>query len=241
MLTVARCVDIVRQALGKDLPQELSYLELIDDAGQWFTQSHQWSWLLRTGTVSTTANVSFVSLATLTGFRGLLGRPQYTHGWLEPAELSWIEDQRALTSSGVTGYPSFFAFHWTIDTAGALTPILELYQTPNATFTIRVPYRAGWQTPQSGSDQSRIAIPEDAEHVFRHIVRMVASAYVEFDTRIVAERYAEIKASDFWKDYRAIDSARQPNIGQMQGGAVLEHGVVTSAGWRNVVSQVSGP
>lgn len=218
MLTLARCEDAIRDELGYLLPGENSTLECVNATGQWFVDAFAWSWLQRMTTLNTTSAQNYVDLSTAIGFRKLL-RASYLNWWLQQTDLGHIN---ALRATVVSTTPTYCAVGWSITTAGVYTPRLELYPTPSVGVTgaIQLYYTAGWQTPLSGIDTSRIAIPEHVEALYLTCLRAYAKGLREPDVGSVGDRLLAIQRSSEWIAKTMADGETQLNYGPLRGSVI---------------------
>lgn len=217
-LLVSRCESAILHALGTaSLPPEVSALELIDRAGYWLC-SHPWTWLNRTGTLSTVANVNYINVTSgLPTLRALVSA-HLSDRLLVPCSLDEIAARRA--SASASGLPTVYALSRSIDSSGVFTLRMELFSTPSAVNTIQVFYRAGWQAPLSYLDTSRIAIPEEWEGLFLEILIAYAMGVEERDIAGVAERLETVRRGSQFQNLVRQDSMTQSNFGPMRGGGV---------------------
>ena len=232
-LLLSRCESIVLHALGASaLPPEISVLELVNRAGVWLC-SHPWKWTERMSTVATTASVAYVNCPT--DLRAVI-KAQTTNYGLQETGADQINEMRRQSAS--TSAPVLYALVDTLSAAGAYTKRLELYPTPNAIQTIGLWYRAGWQTPQNGSDSSRIAVPEDWEGIYLEALTAYAMGVQERDVAGVSARLEAIVASNQYQRLVRQDGMSQSNYGPSRGGAVaMQMGGI----WRQEVQNVPAP
>lgn len=214
-LLLSRCESVVLHALGASaLPPEISVLELVNRAGSWLCQQ-PWKWLQRQATVSTVAGTAYVVLPS--DLRAVVSAQTRSFGMV-PTSLDDIDARRAFSTA--QNYPVIYALRDDLSAAGVFTKRLELFPTPSTVETIRVFYRAGWQTPLSGADSSRIAVPEDWEPLFIEALIAVAMGYQERDVAGVSVRLEALRASDMYQRLVRQDGMSQSNYGPMRGGGV---------------------
>lgn len=226
MLTVGRCEKMALHTLGytEALPAEFSALEIINRTGRWLCSAHPWNWLVRLDTVDVTSGELFVPLTSLGAVTGVIDA-QFTDtasNVLEESNLSVVFDRRTRSIPG--GGPYYWALNERIAADGALTKVLELDSALTATVTdgMTVYFRAGWQVPENGSADARIAIPDEWEGIFILGVRAVARGYQEEDTASVDARLNLLRRSDEFMDLKRMDGMRQSHKGHMGGGGVAQ-------------------
>lgn len=216
----------------KSLPPEVSILEFVNRAGTWLC-AHPWKWLQRVSTVPTVAGQAYIACPS--DLRAIVSAQVRNFGMV-PTSLDDLSQRRAVSTA--QNYPVIYALRDDLSAAGVFTKRMELYPTPSTIETVYIYYRAGWQTPQNGSDSSRIAIPEDWEALFIEALIAVAMGYQERDVAGVGVRLEALRASDMYARLVRQDAMSQSNYGPMRGGGVE---VQMGVGWQWEVPMAPSP
>lgn len=127
----------------------------------------------------------------------------------------------------------------TSSAAAPANPRIELAPTPTAAVAsaLALTYRAGWTelTYSTGSEIPNI--PPYMDPLLRELVACVAQGYEEADNASLSARLDEIQNGPVFRNAVRYDSMRQPDYGEMYGGAV--EGMTT--GGRLPFSSIAGP
>lgn len=232
-LLLSRCEQVILHALGQSaLPPEISTLELVNRAGAWIC-SHPWKWLERLSSVNTVGGQAYVNLPS--DLRALVSA-QIRNFTMVPTSLDDINDRRAVVTP--SAYPVIYAIADTLSAAGVFTKRMELFPTPSDVQAIRLYYRAGWQTPENGSDASRIAVPEDWEGLYLEALTAYAMGVQERDIAGVSTRLEALRASDQYMRLVRQDGMSQSNYGPMRGGGAERQ---MGTFWQTPVPTVPAP
>lgn len=232
-LSIERCAAHIRTHLGASsggdrgsgLPDGLSVIELVNSAGNFLVNQHEWKWLQ--GAVASIGFVTgerFVNLPS--DFKSIVAID--TAGLTTDFELVTLGRIIKLlknTAGATLFYEAAIEHLFPTSGGGPPVPRLSIWPTPDATDAnaLNIYYRRGWM--EMTSDNDLLTIPEWMEDTYLEVLRACAAGWTEHEEGSRAQRLAVVIESPDWKGAVKRDAQVQPDYG------VLHNGMAESANW----------
>jgi len=139
---------------------------------------------------------------------------------LNPTSLAHILELRSNPIEVTTWYYWVAVNHQVLDNGG-VTPILEIWPTPNSTEfgTVTIFYRSTWNNIGDGD---MVPIPDFCQEYFLQILRAFARGYEEEDAGTLDQRITGVIGGPIGRAARRFDGAQQSNmwLGPILNGAI---------------------
>lgn len=243
-MTLTQCGTYITLALGGGaLPSGLTNAGLVNQAGRWLTQAHQWQWLARPlASLTLVASQSYVELPA--DFGELIATPEYLNAVGVNAngsavELTTLDTILSAREQDTTETPPESQFYAAVvyeeselassASSGAvvddaLVARLEIWPTPSDAGSFKIAYRAAWSAVASSGDV--IVIPNFMEPLFIEVLRAFARGAVREDDDMgtLSDRLQKIVGGAVWAAATRRDATAQPHYGPLAGGAAVSFG-----------------
>lgn len=229
--------DLYRYAiarLGGPLPEEISAVDVINEAGEFLVSLWDWNWLLRGPTdlnavqdqVYIDLPSGFSKIESLTLSDSSVDRLMPT----TPEKLNQLRENYYTATPGLW----WFTLLWPLDgTTGLPTPRIELFPTPSAAVApfCTLIYRSKW-VPLT-SDDDTVPIPPHCEGLLRAITQAYAESYTRESAESRQERLHEIRIGPEFDIARQRDGGAVNYYGRLKGGMIsgqphIIHGILRS-------------
>lgn len=234
-LSVERCAAHIRIQIGatsggdqgSGLPDGISVIELVNSAGTFLVNHHEWKWLQDASvTIGFTSGQDYVLLPA--DFKTIVAVD--TAGLTSDFELVTLGRILKLlknTQGSTLYYEAAISYRYPTDGGGPPVPALKIWPTPTATDAnaLNLFYRRGWQEMTSASDNDLLTIPEWMEDCYLEILRAIALGWSEHETGSRADRLAQVVMGPDWIGAVKRDAEVQPDYG------VLANGMASGASW----------
>lgn len=218
-LTAGQLFSHVRHTLGGAAALEVGGgLSIVNTAGRFLYGAHPWwnmnraSALLDYGT-----SQSYVALPSNFGEIIALHETGTLTGSVEQVTLEYIAQLRATQTTGAafTLYASQ-SYH---TSNGVPVPVLEVWPTPatSQVGALTLFYRSAWVDLTNDADL--VPVPSYAEPLMIELTRATARGWDMEDEGSLSDRYAAVMAGPIAMAAMRADSAGQPSLGMMRGGA----------------------
>lgn len=225
--------DILNQiihAVGAGgLSQEISEVDILNEAGTYLCSMHAWSWLDdQSATLDLVAAQAYCTLPL--GIREVISIARtgsLTDGfrWVTLADLDAVRNGQPIDWQ-YTG-----AIEWVQpDAGGEKLPRLAIAPTPTAgevgALTIR--FKADWIDVgvDSDPDTTALIIPAWLRPLLVRLARIFVKSWEEEEEGTLEQRLEGLDNSRFLEVLKERDGAMQPDIGQLTGGAAQYIGYV---------------
>lgn len=212
-----RAIEYIKemeQAVGGRLDPRLNPLQILNDAGAWMYQAHEWAWLDPPPvSLDLVADQAFVDLpADFGSIRSVESQNNYLR-IAKVTAMSFITYLRGNTA--IFTLNRYLSPAWT----DANSPRLELYPVPSedsSGFAL-LSYRKAWVSLTS--NQSVADVPVGMELLLTELCRLIAMAKQERQS--VAGVLASFKRGDFFQTYSEDDGMSGGyNLGKTKRGHV---------------------
>lgn len=226
---VKALLDTIRQATGAmELSDDLSEVDIVNDAGEYLCTMHAWCWLERPeATIDFVADQDWAALpADLRDITNIVYADSLTNSfrWVDASTLTLLR-QRTIER---LSWKYSGAIERISTSGGISTPRLALYPTPSTALTaaMTIRYRAGWTQVgrDANLDTAETIIPNEFGALFKRMCRIFALAIEEEEEASLEERLELLEQSSFLDRYKEADGAMQPELGVLEGGAVQSEG-----------------
>lgn len=221
-LTLAHYRDRLEHALGGEVSDLLDPIELINEAGRAFVDSHSWKFMERTATLSFTSSQAYATLPT--DFAQLIA-VEITADNLNVFQLVDFQEFAKYQAVGYTGTPggvfgTILHYDQTATSQAGGSSRLLLYPTPDSSITdaLKVYYRAKWTELANDADVPNF--PTYCESVFTEFVRAFAFGSEEPDQGTVYERLDKLMASGMFQKLIERTDFVQHDYGPERNGAI---------------------
>jgi len=242
-LSVERCAAHIRTLLGASgggdddsgLPEGLSVIELVNDAGNFLVNQREWKWLQGSVvSVGFTASQNYVDLPS--DFKSIVAID--TAGLtsdFEMVSLGRIIKLKKNTQGSTLYYEA--SIEQDYSGVGPPQPRLAVWPTPTTTdaSALNLYYRRGWQ--EVVSDNALLVLPEFLEGAFLECLRACAAGWSEPEGGSRASRLMEVVQGPDWRGAAKRDAGMQPDYGVLTNG--MAQGSQWTGDWRDV--SVPGP
>lgn len=218
-ITYASLKNYVKHALAGDPASDIDYSNIINEAGRYLYNCHQWKFRERPpATVNFVASQAYVELPE--DFGELVSYTM-TSGLTRGLQLTTFRELAQLQASDVSASDYFWAAishpEQTQDSKDMPKPRLEIWPTPTSSETgaITIWYRAEWLELEDDADKANV--PKWAVSLLTILVRTFAQGYEEEG---LIERLNAFEGSAILDRFRAKDGMIQPDYGPLGVGAV---------------------
>lgn len=228
MLTVTDCAAYVRRRLDGDPSVPIQVL--VNRAGQYLTDMHTWSWLVRPNgaKLSLIAGNEYVKLPD--DFGRIYSQPKPTTvSSVVSLELVSMEEYLRYRQDYMDGGPRYMAVMvYANNEDGVPSPKLQVWPVPqtSAQDAFRVAYIAKWV--EVCSDTEVVQIPSWLDYFFLEVLFAFAQSYDEHDTALLSERLALLQQSAEFMNLKRRDGGVQPYVGRLRGGAMEQEYIYES-------------
>lgn len=229
--TLADYLDIAEHAAGGQLDAAVLLPDLVNDAGRYLTEMHEWDYLERpVATLSTVQDQAYLTLPADFGKLIDIGNTA-DYDWnsvkLVPADIF----QRIKATDIEDNLQTWLCLEWptqTAVTANAGSPRLAIYPTPSASVADRywVRYRAGWTTLSANTSVPNI--PAAIEPLFVQVLRAMVRGEVSGEGPV--KPLEDIERSAMLQRLKQSFGRVDPGIAPMEGGIGQQQNYVTP--WR---------
>ena len=232
-LTVQRCTAHIREHLGatsggdgdSGLPDGLSVIEMVNDAGEFLVNQHEWKWLQGAMvTLGFTADQAYVDLPA--DFKSIVSVD--TNGLTTDFELvtfSRIIKLQKNTAGATLFYEAAIEYAYPTSGGGPPTPRLTMWPTPTTTDAdaLNLFYRRGWV--EVATDNDLLTLPPWMHACYLEVLRAASAGWSEHEGGTRAERLHMVMQGPDWKGAVKRDAQVQPDYG------VMRNGMAESAAW----------
>lgn len=239
-LTLNRCADHIRLALGREPSSRTSINEIVNAAGQWLVGVVEWSWLERpAASLNFAAGVTYVVLPDDFGRIVKLFAPDLTS---EVRMVTLGELARMRQYSPWSGLVTHAALVYAPgNTSGPPTVRLEIAPTPgsNETAALSLFYRAKWTVLDA--DSEHVQVPDFMEPLMLSAVRAYACGWERKEGRSLTDYLDEVMASREMDAAISLDSQMQSDFGEAASGAIADQYSVNATRRISSPWNVAGP
>lgn len=238
--TLADYLDIAEHAAGGQVDASIDLTQIVNDAGRYLVQMHDWAFLERPqALLDTVADQAYLDLPSdfdrLIAVGNTVNNDQYAVKLL-PAD----QFERARTSEVTDQLDIFLSLEWPTQaatTSNSPVPRLAIYPVPATSTSDRywLNYRAGWTALSANASVANI--PEPIEHLLIQLIRAMVrgevsgqGAYDELNRIEASPALRRLKES-----YGLVNAEPAP----MEGGAIQT--LSTNRDWRRHSTITSMP
>ena len=229
--------DLYRYAIARlagPIPEGISVVDVINEAGEFLVSLWDWNWLLRGPTdLNATATQEYIDLPAAFSKIESIHLSDSSVDRLMPTTPEKLNQLRENFYTATPGL-WWFTLLWPLGAVTGLpTPRIELYPTPGSNYTpfCTLIYRSSWVTLTSDDDD--IPIPPHMDGLMRAIVQVYAESYTRESAESRQERLHEIRIGPEFDLARQRDGGAINYFGRIRGGHIsgqphIIHGILRS-------------
>jgi hypothetical protein len=222
-LTVARCKDRVRRALGwkrpTDWPAELPITEVCNEVGEWLCGARDWNFLVRPPRyLVITDGVGYIELPDdFTQILGVYAANEASYG-IRPGDPMEVARMRANQVGAETSFVWCLSHGAPAADGPKAVVRLELGPIPAATNAqaFILAYKGGWVEVDDAADH--IVLPTWVTSLYVRACALYVRGQEKEARGEVEDLLDRLVGSSLWQAVEARDDAMQQDLGYLRGG-----------------------